>query len=147
MGRGLGADDAANVFGPQAYSGTISYKWAIRLTAVFVLGAVLGGIAIAIGVITYSRNVMETVGKGITVLDPFSALVTIISAAGILHIFAQVGIPVSSSQAAVMGVGMLKGAQPVSYKRPLQISIGWIATLGVTIILSAAIAYSYIKIS
>ena len=42
LGWGLGANDAANVFGPQTHSGIISYKNAVVLTAVFVmLGAMI----------------------------------------------------------------------------------------------------------
>jgi len=47
---------------------------------------------------------MITIGKGIAPLDPFSALVTILAEALTLHLFTQIGVPVSSSQAVVGGV-------------------------------------------
>jgi PiT family inorganic phosphate transporter len=132
----LGANNLANVVGPYVGIGALSSF----------SGRLIGGIAIAIGVLTYSKNVMETVGKGITALDPVSALVTILSAAIVLHIFAQIGIPVSSSQAvvgAVLGVGLVKGAKTVSYKKLIQIFIGWICTLGGTIIFAGILSYLY----
>lgn len=130
----LGANNLANVIGPYVGIGAISSSG----------GQLLGGIAIATGVLTYSRKVMETVGKGITALDPFSALITIFSGAIVLHFFAQVGIPVSSSQAivgAVFGVGLLKGARTVSFKKILHIFIGWIATLLGAIIFAVIFSY------
>jgi len=118
----LGANNLANVVG--------TYVGAGMLTSI--QAKLLGGITIAIGVLTYSRNVMETVGKGIAVLDPFSALIAILSGAIVLHIFAEIGIPVSSSQAivgAVFGVGLIRSTKTISYKKIIQIFTGWIFTL------------------
>jgi len=42
---------------------------------------------------------MVTIGKGIAPLDPFSALVAVLAGAFTIHVFTQVGVPVSSSQA------------------------------------------------
>ena len=61
----LGANNVANVSAVFVGSGQLS-----------VLSASLfGGICIALGIITYSRPVMETVGKKLVKLDPFSALI------------------------------------------------------------------------
>jgi len=123
----LGANNLANVVGVYVGAGMLS-----TFTA-----KLLGGIAISIGVLTYSRNVMETVGKGIAVLDPFSALTAILSGAIVLHIFAEIGVPVSSSQAivgAVFGVGLLRSTRTISYKKLIQIFSGWIFTLFGTVL-------------
>jgi len=135
----LGANNLANVVGIYVQSGLISIRF----------GQIIGGAAIAFGVITYSKNVMQTVGTGITELDPFSALVVVLSGSLVLHIFAEVGVPVSSSQAvvgAVLGVGIVKGAQTVSYSKLLQIFTGWIATLAGTIFFSYVMCFLYRKI-
>ncbi len=132
----LGANNLANVVGP--FVGT-------KVITPFA-GKIMGGMAIAVGVLTYSKNVMKTVGKGITVLDPFSALVTILSGAIVLHFFAQLGIPVSSSQAivgAVLGVGILKGTKTVSFKKIIHIFIGWFATLGGSILVAVLVSLIY----
>jgi PiT family inorganic phosphate transporter len=105
------------------------------------MATLLGGASIALGALTYSRKVMYTVGKKITLLDPFSALVVVLAQAVTLHIYAQIRIPVSSSQAivgAVVGVGLVKGAEMVNKKMLLNILGGWIFTL----IGSGLVAYS-----
>jgi PiT family inorganic phosphate transporter len=93
--------------------------------------AFIGGASISLGVLTYSKKVMMTVGKGIVPLDPFSALAAVLAQAGTLHLFTQIGVPVSSSQAivgAVVGVGLVADAQTISMRMLLRICIGWLAT-------------------
>ncbi len=105
------------------------------------MATLLGGGSIALGALTYSRNVMYTVGKKITPLDPFSALIAVLAQAVTLHIYAQLHVPVSSSQAvvgAVVGVGLVKGMRMVNKKTLGNIFIGWFATLAG----SGAVAYS-----
>jgi len=134
----LGANNLANVVGIYVESGMIDPFYA----------QIIGGLAIVFGVVTYSKNVMATVGSGITVLDPFSALVTILSGSLVLHIFAEMGVPVSSSQAvvgAVLGVGLVKGAKTVSYGKLGVIFLGWIVTLAGTILFSFMACKTYSK--
>jgi len=134
----LGANNLANVVGIYVESGTLS-----PLNA-----QIIGGLAIVFGVITYSKNVMATVGSGITVLDPFSALVTILSASLVLHIFSGIGVPVSLSQAvvgAVLGVGLVKGAKTVSYGKIIVIFAGWVVTLAGTVLFSFLICKAYYR--
>ncbi len=132
----LGANNLANVVGAYVGGGIIKPFPA----------QILGGLAITVGVITYSKNVMATVGRGITELDPFSALVVVLSGSVVLHIFAEIGVPVSSSQAvvgAVLGAGLVKGARTVSYKKLFQIFIGWAATLAGCVVFSFALCWIY----
>lgn len=134
----LGANNLANVVGIYVEGGILSPFNA----------QILGGLAIVFGVITYSKNVMATVGSGITVLDPFSALVTILSASLVLHIFSGIGVPVSLSQAvvgAVLGVGLVRGAQTVSYGKIAHIFAGWIVTLAGTVLFSFLVCKAYYK--
>jgi PiT family inorganic phosphate transporter len=117
----LGANNVANVTGIYVGSGVLSAE----------VAALIGGLSIALGVLTYSRKVMETVGKGIVPLDPFSALVAVLAEALSLHLFTQIGVPVSSSQAivgAVVGVGLVGDVQTVSIKMLARIGMGWIMT-------------------
>lgn len=95
------------------------------------IAAALGGLAISIGALTYSRNVMETVGKKITVLDPLAALLAVLAHSITLQIFTFLNVPVSSSQAivgGVIGVGLVKGMKTISTKQLVRIFIGWLAT-------------------
>ncbi|HJO62196.1 MAG TPA: inorganic phosphate transporter, partial [Desulfobacterales bacterium] len=117
----LGANNVANVTGVYVGAGLLSPFYA----------ALLGSLSIAAGVLTYSRNVMETVGKKIVDLDGFSAFIAEFSAAITVHLFTQVGIPVSSSQAivgGVAGVGFLKGSKTVKKRTLIEIAIGWVST-------------------
>lgn len=117
----LGANNVANVTGVYVGAGLLSAGTA----------SVVGGWSIALGTLTYSRRVMDTVGKGIVPLDPFSALVALLAGAISLHVFTQIGVPVSSSQAivgAVVGVGLVGDVQTVSVKMLGKIGVGWIMT-------------------
>ena len=103
-------------------------------------GAALGGVAIAAGVLTYSKNVIMMVGKQITALDPISALVAVGAAALTTHLFTQLAIPVSTSQAivgAVVGVGLTKGMVAVNPRMLYLIPAGWV----ISVVGSGALAY------
>jgi PiT family inorganic phosphate transporter len=117
----LGCNNVANVTGVYVGSGLLS-----RETA-----SLIGGLSIASGVLTYGQRVMMTVGKGIAPLDPFSALVCVLATGLTLHVFTQIGVPVSSSQAvvgAVVGVGFIGGIRTVSGPVLVKIAAGWVLT-------------------
>ncbi|MFB6290536.1 MAG: anion permease [Candidatus Bipolaricaulia bacterium] len=116
----LGANDVGNSVGPLTVLG-IDQTWL----------ALLGGVSLSIGVLTYGRRVTETVGKGITPLGPLSAVAAQTSAAVAVHFFSIIGIPVSTSQAivgAIVGVGLVKGVSTVSAGKIVEIALGWVAT-------------------
>lgn len=122
----LGANNVANTTGAFVGAGVFTPF----------LGTVIGGLAIAFGAFTYSKKVMETVGGKITPLDIPTAFVAVLTEAIILHIFTQVGVPVSASQAivgSVVGIGLVKGIRAISTRKITQILIGWVVTLLVSI--------------
>lgn len=106
----------------------------------------LGGLAIAAGIITYSRKVMETIGSNIVELSSEAALVVVLAQSLVLFIFSssllsnlsvKIGlppipmVPVSSSQVVVgcvIGIGLYKGARNINFKILGEIGIGWLAT-------------------
>jgi PiT family inorganic phosphate transporter len=113
----------------------------------------IGGIAIALGVITYSKKVMMTVGSDIYSLSPVGALIVVMSVSLVLFIFSSRDlhdflvsynlpalplVPISSSQAsvgAVIGVALAKKGRNIHFKSLGRIIAGWIATpLGAIII-------------
>jgi PiT family inorganic phosphate transporter len=117
----LGGNNVANVTGVYVGAGILSET----------SGSLIGGVSIALGVLTYSRKVMNTVGKGIVPLDPFSALVVVLAQALTLHLFTQVGVPVSSTQAvvgAVVGIGLIGDTRTINSTTLLKISVGWVIT-------------------
>jgi len=117
----LGANNVANVTAVFVGSGMLSVTQA----------TVLGGITIAAGALTYAKPVMMTVGEGMVKLDPFCAFIAVLANAVTVHIYAMIGVPVSSSQAivgAVIGIGVLKGLQTVKFNAVLKIFVGWLMT-------------------
>lgn len=117
----LGANNVANVTGVFAGAGLISVQWA----------TIIGGVSIAVGAVTYSKRVMLTVGGGLVKLDGFTAFITVLSEAITVHIYAEIGVPVSTSQAivgAVLGIGIILGMQTINNRTLLNIVAGWLST-------------------
>ena len=144
----LGANNIANVMGvfiPVSPFSDISVFGLFNLSAAQQLFC-FGGVAIAVGVLTYSKRVMATVGSGIMDLSPVAALVAVWSHSIVLFLFSSQGleaflrshglpaiplVPVSSSQAivgAVIGMGLLKGGKSINWRVVGGISSGWIIT-------------------
>ena len=94
--------------------------------------AILGGVAIAVGVLTYSKKVMMTVGGSIANISQIDGfLVILASALAITVMKILLGIPVSTSQAvvgAVIGAGLVKGPKNVEWKVLGKIGIAWISS-------------------
>ncbi|MBW2155016.1 MAG: inorganic phosphate transporter [Deltaproteobacteria bacterium] len=64
-------------------------------------------------------------------MDGFSAFISTLSAAVTVHIFTQVGVPVSTSQAivgGVAGIGIIKGSRTIRKRTLIEIGIGWVST-------------------
>jgi PiT family inorganic phosphate transporter len=117
----LGSNNVANVTGVYVGAGLLTPFE----------GALIGSLSIASGALTYSKKVMMTVGRDITPLDEYAALIAVLAGAITVEIFTQVGVPVSSSQAivgGVAGIGLVKGVRTVSKRTLIKIFIGWIAT-------------------
>jgi len=143
----LGANNIANVVGvfvPSVPDIVLDFGW-FRLDGVQLL-FLIGGLAIATGIITYSKRVMLTVGDSIMKLSPETAFIVVFahsivlfvfSSQGLSNLFVRVGlppiplVPVSSSQVivgAIMGIALLKGGRTIDYRVLGQIAIGWVAT-------------------
>ena len=156
----LGANNIANVMGVFINSspfkdlsfGSFSFTGVQQLF-------LLGGIAIALGVYTYSKKVMLTVGNDIYHLSPITALIVVLSSSTVLFLFASQDlknllislglpsfplVPVSSSQAVVggvIGIGIAKGGRNVNYGVLGKIAIGWIATPLISSIVSFVLLF------
>ncbi len=144
----LGANNVANVMGvfvsavpmaPLTLGGVVLLDGTRQL---FLLGAV----AIAIGVATGSRPVMETVGRQLLRLSPEAAMVVVASSGLVMFVFssrtlsemlAAFGlfriplVPISSTQAvigAVIGIGLVRGGRDLRFRVLGEIAVGWVAT-------------------
>jgi PiT family inorganic phosphate transporter len=125
----LGANNVANVTAVFVGAGMLSLSAA----------TLIGGLSIGLGILTFSKGVMETVGKKLVRLDPFSALVVVLAQAITVHIYALIGVPVSTSQAvigAVLGVGIIKGVNTIRRRTLVNIFLAWFITPFVASILT-----------
>jgi len=144
----LGANNIGNVMGvfvpasPFTDFNVLGLFYLSSIQQLFLLGA----IAIAVGVMTYSKRVMQTVGGGLMPLSPVAAWVVVVSHSLVLFLFASQGlesflisyglpsiplVPVSSSQAvvgAVMGIAILKGGRGIRWRVLGSIGAGWVVT-------------------
>ena len=143
----LGANNIGNVMGVFVPSSpftdfTIAGLFTLSSTEQLFL---LGAIAIAVGVMTYSKRVMMTVGGGIMPLSPVAAWVVVMAHSIVLFLFASQGleqflasyglptiplVPVSSSQAvvgAVLGIAILNGGRGIRWRVLGGIGAGWVA--------------------
>lgn len=151
----LGANNIGNVMGV-----FISAAPNVELNfGLFILDGVqvlflIGGLAIALGIYTYSEKVMNTVGNGILSLSPEAAIVVVFSQAIVLFLFSSLKladfmtsiglppfpmVPVSSTQVvigSVLGIGIIKGTREIKVRTLLSIAAGWITTPIVSGILS-----------
>ena len=126
----LGANNVANVTGAFTGPGMLTPFQA----------CLVGSLAIVLGVLTYSKKVMYTVGRDLVRLDAYTAFISILSAAITVHVYAIIGVPVSTSQAivgAVLGIGILKGTRTIQIKTLWKILFGWLGTPAI----SAGVAY------
>jgi len=117
----LGANNAANVTGVYAASGTLSVTNA----------GWLAGVSIAIGIVTFGWRLMDLVGRGLVQLDPPTALVAMLAMAATVHFFALWGVPVSASQAlagGALGIGLAKGVRTIGRPALRNVLLGWVAT-------------------
>ncbi|MBI9097540.1 MAG: inorganic phosphate transporter [Spirochaetaceae bacterium] len=144
----LGANNIANVMGvfiPVSPFRDIRILNSFDLSSVQIL-FLLGGLAISLGIITYSKRVMKTVGNSIFKLSPVTAFIVVLSSSLVLFLFASQGlklwlqtnhlpslplVPVSSSQAvvgAVLGIGLAKSGRNIHVVTMAKIAFGWITT-------------------
>ncbi|MBM4141018.1 MAG: inorganic phosphate transporter [Nitrospira sp.] len=101
-----GANELATILGPVIYSGAIKE----------VPASLMGSLFVFLGAFILSHRVIETIGKGITTLDPFSGFAAQFGAGSCVLLFTFLGMPVSTTYCiigAISGVGMLKGTETV----------------------------------
>jgi PiT family inorganic phosphate transporter len=128
-----GSNDVANAIGPLAavisiaQSGVIGAKSNIP---VWVL--VLGGGGIVIGLATYGRQVIATVGEKITQLTPSRGFAAELAAATTIVIASGTGIPISTTHTlvgAVLGVGLARGIDAIDLRVVGRVFVSWVVTI------------------
>ncbi|OEU68893.1 MAG: phosphate permease [Desulfovibrio sp. S3730MH75] len=128
-----GANDVANAIGPVAAIYLISKEHVLRTNADVPLGLlVMGGVGIAIGIALLGHKVMGTVGTKITVLTNTRGFAVDFGAATTVLVASNMGLPVSSTHAAVgsvVGVGLARGFAAVNFKILGKIVVYWVLTV------------------
>jgi len=142
----LGANNIANVMGVFVNASNYTVQIGNLIIPSEQVLFFAGGLAIAAGILTYSKRVMLTLGKGVLELTPETALVVVLSQALVLFLFSSSAlsafvvrmglppiplVPVSSTQVIVgslIGIGMVKGVQEIRFKLLGSIFGGWLLT-------------------
>ena len=135
-----GSNDVANAIGPVAaviniaQSGEVGQKSNLPLWVL-----VLGGTGIVIGLATYGKKVIQTVGHGITQLTPSRGFAATLGAAITVVLASGTGLPISTTHTlvgAVLGVGIARGIDAINLKVVSTIFVSWVVTLPAGAILS-----------
>ncbi|MCZ6560082.1 MAG: inorganic phosphate transporter, partial [Gammaproteobacteria bacterium] len=141
-----GSNDVANAVGPVAavisiaQSGIVGQESPLPIAVLF-----LGGIGIVVGLATFGRHVIATVGTKITHLTPSRGFAAELAAATTIVIASGTGMPISTTQTlvgAVLGVGMARGITAINLAVVNRIFISWVITIPAGALL--AIIFFYI---
>ncbi|MBZ4038847.1 inorganic phosphate transporter [Novilysobacter selenitireducens] len=135
-----GSNDVANAVGPVsavisvATTGLVEGKSAISPWVLL-----LGGGGIVLGLATYGRKVMQTVGTQITALTPSRGFAAEMSAASTIVLASSTGLPISTTHTlvgAVLGVGMARGISAINLTVIRNIFLSWLITVPAGAVLS-----------
>lgn len=130
-----GANDVANAIGPLAVIYFIVKTGSVGATVPVPLFLLLfGGVGIALGIAMGGSRVIRTVGERITTLSNSRGFAVDFSAATTVLVASKMGLPVSTTHAAiggVMGVGMARGIEAVNFGIIFKIMVYWVLTVPV----------------
>jgi len=138
-----GANDVANAIGPLAVIYLLVKTGSIGATVpvpIFLL--LFGGIGIACGISMAGHRVMETMGKKITTLSNTRGFAVNFATATTVLLASKMGLPVSTTHAAVggvMGIGLARGVEAVNFGIIYKIMLYWILTVPASAVISMVI--------
>ena len=133
MAIAQGANDVANAIGPLAViyfvvkTGAVGAKVPVPI---FLL--LFGGAGIACGIWMAGHRVMDTMGTKITTLTNTRGFCVEFAAATTVLLASKLGLPVSTTHAAVggvLGVGLARGMEAVNFRIIFQIMVYWLLTV------------------
>ena len=128
-----GSNDVANAIGPLAAVVSVAQNGVITAKSTLPLWVLMiGGGGIVIGLATFGRHVIATVGKKITQLTPSRGFAAELAAATTIVIASGTGIPISTTHTlvgAVLGVGIARGIEALDLRVVGRIFISWVVTI------------------
>ena len=128
-----GSNDVANAIGPVAAVISVARNGVVgQQSPVSIWILLLGGIGIVVGLATYGRHVIATVGRRITELTPSRGFAAELAAASTIVVASGTGIPISTTHTlvgAVLGVGMARGIAAIDLGVVGRILLSWIVTI------------------
>jgi phosphate/sulfate permease len=113
-----GANELATILGPVIHSGLMEQMQA----------SLVGSLFVFLGAVILSHRVIETIGKGITTLDPYSGFAAQFGAGMCVMFFTILGMPISTTYCiigGISGVGMSKGMETVKLDLIKKIIANW----------------------
>lgn len=138
-------NDVANAIGPF----NVLLEFAVDDTATGTKGmpfyvAMVGGLAIVVGLLTWGYKVMRTVGEKITRLTFTKGFAAQFGASISVLVATILGIPISTTAVlvgSVTGVGLVDGNRGVDLKLIGRIVVGWVVTLPAAGIVTALVFF------
>jgi PiT family inorganic phosphate transporter len=128
-----GSNDVANAIGPVAAVVSVASSGVVGQQApVSIWILILGGLGIVVGLATFGRHVIATVGAKITALTPTRGFSAELAAAFTIVLASGTGLPVSTTHTlvgAVLGVGMARGISAINLAVVGRIFVSWIVTI------------------
>ena len=128
-----GSNDVANAIGPLAAVISVAQSGVITAESTLPIWVlVLGGGGIVIGLATYGRHVIATVGEKITQLTPSRGFSAELAAATTVVIATGTGMPISTTHTlvgAVLGVGLARGIEAIDLRVVGRIFASWVITI------------------
>ena len=128
-----GSNDVANAIGPLAAVVSVAQTGQVTAQASIAPWVLLlGGAGIVIGLATYGRHVIATVGQKITHLTPSRGFAAELAAATTIVVASGTGIPISTTHTlvgAVLGVGMARGIEAIDLRIVGRIFLSWVVTI------------------
>lgn len=131
-----GSNDVANAIGPLAAVVSVVENdgQIVGKSALVWWILPLGGLGIVAGLALFGKQVMSTIGQGITHLTPSRGFAAELAAAATVVLASGTGLPISTTQTlvgAVLGVGMARGIAAINLGVVRNIVISWVITLPV----------------